>query len=699
MATSRNSQQKLSNRKTSSKATPSKAASTPVSALNRWIASFFATTRCTWNPLLVSLCVNVLFFGLTYSLYTPQFNTRDDTIMMLLAAGKIIALEPSPYLIHTNILIGYALNWLYTALPNGVWYALYLIAALFAAHVALLWAAVRHTRSWLAVGIFALYFALHGAYMLLSLQYTMVAILLAFGGMALLAITKDSEMKSSETKSSETKSRQRQGWKRFVSGTGLCGAILLAGAWMIRWKSCLLAVTVCAPLMLVDVLRFTIMQQDGRPFAQRFFVVAPQLSALIVAVLLCGAVHIFNTSIYETWGTGDFLKFNALREVLQDERPLQRAAMSYEQKRDAMRRVGWSEFDLEMFYNDFYMNDTLYNARIFEVFIKGLNEQEQTVQATRVAQQQDYIRTQVWQRERTTLVRWPVRHALAFFFVGCAVLMFAQQRYGVSLLKAASVLAAVLAASVYIHNLTLMRDAPERVLVPLFAVLWFAPLLSFHAGFEQTQFEQTPFGQASSPLRWVLACAALVASGFVLLLPANEERVAFAQYAAISRSAQDGEREWAEHLSALKPSSERLYVIWGNGFPMGSIAPFQQLRGLEAFHALWLSWCERTPTSRSMLDRYGVRDLYWDIATKDSIFVLLSLNQVREQTLMYHVRYEMYLNEHYKASVKGRSDAFRTLTRIPAGTTADPYRTYLEAKFRLQTLLQTAQYQDSGRTK
>jgi hypothetical protein len=657
MPKQRHPQQQFSSRKATSQAVATSSAT-----FSAWAASSFSAMRCAWNPFLVSLVANLMLFAFTYLFYKPQFNTRDDTILMLLAAGKIIALAPTEYLIHTNIILGIALQWLYTSFAGVSWYALYLIAALFVAHVALLWAALKQSRSWLAVAVFVLYFALHGAYILLSLQYTMAAMMLGFAGMLLLAVAKNGD---------------RAGWQGFMSAASLTGALLLLVAWMIRWKSCALAVAVCSPLLIIHTAHQIFGQRNWRPLAA-------QGVGVLLALILCSAAHSFNASKYATWGAGDCLEFNALREVLQDERPLQRTAMTYEQKRDAMRRVGWSEFDLEMFYNDFFMNDTLYNTRTFHAFIADLADKEHNADAVRVWQQRDYIHSHLWERERDTLLGWPARGAICFFLLGCALMFSFTRKNIVPVLQAASLLLAVIAASVYVHNHALMRDAPERVLLPLFAVLWSVPFVC------STRLDEIKFSSTASISLRVMLLVVPVANIF---LPSANSISPFTRYAAISHSVEDGEREWHEHLSMLQPSNGKLYVIWGNGFPMGSIAPFQRLDddAVKNFHALWLSWCERTPTSRAMLDRYGVRDLYWDIATKDSIFVLLSLNQVREKTMMYQLRYEKYLNEHYKASVKGRNDAFRALTRWPVGATPDPLHTFFEAQFRLQT----TQYQDS----
>ena len=87
------------------------------------------------RPFLVAVLANLLLFGVIYLFFTPHFQENDDVGMLLEAAGKLIAAEPTPYLLFTHIIIGYILKTLYSISPQTAWYGYYLVFCLFITHV------------------------------------------------------------------------------------------------------------------------------------------------------------------------------------------------------------------------------------------------------------------------------------------------------------------------------------------------------------------------------------------------------------------------------------------------------------------------------------------------------------------------------------------------------------------------------------
>lgn len=654
-------------------------------------------TATPTRPLLVSFAVATVLMAVTLLLATPQFNTRDDTIMMLLSSGAIIALQPSPYLMYTHVWIGNALAWLYSIAPEGYWYAWYLLGALWLAFWFLCYSALAALRSWLALVLYGLWFLASGSFMLFSLQFSMVAQILAVAGVAL----------------SCTALLQQRSLSWLIAA-----ACMLLLAWMIRWKSALLGVACFAPIPLVLALQ-PVLQLLLLPSAQMqsrlrsFQAIAEQCLPVIralLAVILVGVCWLVLREIHNTahnvayntargaaqnaaqnaasstpYHTSDVIAFNELCERILDERPFQRSVASHEAVRDVLQQAGWSEYDLEMFSNDFYLNDTLYNASALNKLLRGLHEREEQARTSTNPAIQAQVRS-LEQRFSATFWnrQWAiVRNYLVLPLVWTCLLVLAWHLLGwttvQSTLAALATVGALVGAMTYVNHLSLMRDLPERVLYPLSSSLYCVPMIAPILTFTPAR-RRVPLNKGRLVGAIALIAAATIAVS-VFALPGT-----VAQARAITIAADEAQKTFQQHLQALQPDSTNLYVIWGAGFPMHGIVPFHKnlADDTRQFRAVWLSWAERMPTTVTMMHSFGVQDLYWSLATDSCVYALLNVNQVREKTLMYQLRYEIYLNQHYGASVKGAGDAFRILTPNQQGVEPNPYATYLQAKFRLQ---------------
>ena len=95
------------------------------------------------HPLILSLLLNGLFFALTYTLCVPRYQSNDDVAMTLMAAGVTMAVEPTPHILFSNILLGKFLNLLYGLNLYIPWYALLQILVLFASHASFLYIALK----------------------------------------------------------------------------------------------------------------------------------------------------------------------------------------------------------------------------------------------------------------------------------------------------------------------------------------------------------------------------------------------------------------------------------------------------------------------------------------------------------------------------------------------------------------------------
>lgn len=593
------------------------------------------------QPFVLALVVNTLLVCLTYLIFTPQFNTRDDTAMMLLAAGKIIALEPTEYLVFTNIVIGYVLKGLYSFIPAVPWYAVYMIVTLTLTHTALLYGFLSRKPSRGMLLLFFLYYLLFGVHSLLSLQFTIVSSLAAVAGLLLLTIAEPSG---------------NAGFRRFTSLPLLTGSALLLWAWMIRVESTLLMVAVLLPVILVAVWaagRFKEWLQRRAP-------------VFALTLLLCLIVYGYNDYRYLRWGNVDYREFNNLCREFLDVNILKRTVLTSEELASFLKAGGWSWQDYELMQNWFFMDTTLYAP---ERLRSAVHEARRIVNsphtnAERQKEKESYqsdLRTKVLMRIWQV---WTSTTALvAYCFVAFAFITFVRPSRS-AMIQAAFYLFLGLGATYYIAHQTILRDSPERVTFPLFVALALLPVL----------FMYSPVSGAPrrSYMQQILSAACIVA---LVILAANELR----NELAVSRENRNNSVELNKIVNTLSPSANNLYVIWADGFPLGWISPFDALQNFQSFHALWLAWCQRTPTSFAMLHAHGVRDIYYDLAMNPKVSFLLSYNQNVREELRYPTRYGTFMREHYGLNV-GDKGGTRFLNSVPDSDLGYAYKTFMVGK-------------------
>ncbi len=628
-----------------------------------WVERMESLSHLRWHPLLMAFLANTLLFGLTYLLFNPQFNTRDDTAMMLLAAGKVIALQPTEYLVFTNILLGHVLKALYSTFPNTAWYALYLILSLFAAHVALLYVILNRRSNAFMLAWYALYFVIVAAYMLVQLQFTMVASMVGIAAIALLLFGQ------SASGSMDEKENGKQDWKTVLRDSlrigRLCGIALALLSAMIRWDA-FLSVLACSAALLVGAV---MMRTSRSAFWQA-------LPAFVLAVGLGAGAQAYHRSVYAQWGTMDYIKFNAEFGKFTDFKHIQRITLpSQAVAEELFKRHGWSLCDYELMLNDAYLNEALYNIEKFRRVQDEFSAYEQRCLADpelrQVAEEFNATqRTRFWGRELITLTSPSALNVAVLLIVGIVLVGSSRK----NLLLIGLFIVGLVGVVSYVNYLTFMRDAPERVTYPLFAYLSLLPLF-----LADTRTKKAPslWQRVALPRTFLIAISGIFCLAYAV--PS-----ALASYSGVSQEVSRADKYLHQALDRLQPDAlrqpENLYVIWANGFPMGSVAPFGSLAIFENFHAVWLMWAQRTPTTAQMLAHYGIKDLYWDIAANERIFVLLSLNQLMGKDMRYAAKYARYMEEHFHQPVQMRGNNGFLLTNVEVPN-PDPYTTFLRVKF------------------
>ncbi|MFY8000601.1 MAG: hypothetical protein ACOVSW_18555 [Candidatus Kapaibacteriota bacterium] len=612
----------------------------------------------TFSPAIVAFGVNAILFALMYTFFKPEFNTGDDKAMMLLAAGKLIALEPTEYLIFINILLGHLLKGLYTIFPHISWYPLLLITGLFAGYTAMLYAILKRRANYGVVALYASAFAIIGGYMLLELQFTMTATVLGFGGIALLLLPVE--------KAEMDTPLLRIFLNRLQSIPAWLGMALLVLAAMVRWQSFLLVLACVVPLFVVGLL-----------FRQERLSRIISCGLLTLASLLALSAEGYHQYRYAHWGNFNYLEFNRLYGEFFDFKRFLRVPwhedIIYERLKTS---AGWSPIDYEMFQNECYFSDSVYTIEAMQRLLESHDQYQRDASFNPASAYYDGTQTfikeqrqQLWQRQKTTLLSDGCLCALAF----CLVCILFSQMEIATMISVIAVLGAIFGVLFYVNYLTLMRDAAERVFFPLWIYLALLPLLVMRP--LKNTSNQRHHAFVRNVLGSVAALLCLFAVGY-------GSRTIFGQYQGITSEIQGAEGRLQTVVAKLAPQKENLYVIWAYGFPFKELSPFCDLRVFDNFHALWLAWMQKTPTSHQMLQAHGIGDFYRDIVSKPSLFFLLSANQLFNQLLRYPLLLSLYLYQHYDIGLTSEEKSIKFLMGDVQTMQTNPGATFLSIRFK-----------------
>ncbi len=271
------------------------------------------------RPLLASFLISCLFFLGFLSLLHPGYWINDDLKIILNAIGYPAG-GHVPFLIHTNVLIGFLLLPLY-ALPTSLNWEILLFVVINACSTwAFLYVALSSESRpgrWFGT---ALILAC-SLFLLLDITYTVTAAWASVAGMTLLL-------------ASAWQSTARWGW-RAASGI----ALILIGS-MIRIQSVLPVLGFAAPAFLLLAWR-----GERRRLA----------AGIVVGALAIGACYGFDRLYvrgFPDWNA--YYRYNATRELLHDTHRLENAGTQ-------IHRIGWSGNDQELFARWFFPDRGLYS--------------------------------------------------------------------------------------------------------------------------------------------------------------------------------------------------------------------------------------------------------------------------------------------------------------------------------------------------
>jgi hypothetical protein len=141
--------------------------------------------RGGFQALLWAAVVNLILFGLFLACATSVYETNDDLMMQMISSGFHTG-HPDEHLVFTNVLIGWALRFLYGTWAGCNWYLVYLLAVHYAALTAVAFLVMSRRGGWLFVFLYLGFFLIVETRILLHLQFTTTAFLAGTAGLLLL---------------------------------------------------------------------------------------------------------------------------------------------------------------------------------------------------------------------------------------------------------------------------------------------------------------------------------------------------------------------------------------------------------------------------------------------------------------------------------------------------------------------------------
>ncbi len=544
------------------------------------------------NTLLVSMLFNLLLFAIIYSIYTPHFMTNDDVKMMLRVAGMNRVLEPSAY-IHSNIILGNFLTWLYALDKSIPWYAIYTILSLFIAHVAFLYRILRNSPLIRSMFMYLVYFIIVGVQILLNLQFTITAGILSFAGVVLLFF--------------EPKKMRRyytlQGFfERVFTIRNFIGVLLIFFGSLVRWYSTLLVFGLFLPVVFI--------QYVFRPF----YNARVKVALFVLTFFLCYSGVKYEKYKYRQdigWkkhlenipSLVSFIDYQVLENV-----PIQK-------KVEILATADWSLNDYYMLMHWFSMNEDLYNKVNFEKILSQVPKVKTNLPFKRVYEITMSILTN--------------QYSISCIFLWFFVSLMINLRLSKILQLFVSLILPIIAI---LYLIFFRKPPPPRVWYIIMIFITWIPLLLLS---KKNNFRSFLKVKLYKKIILCLFAFLLLYNCFLSIqINSNNSKINYES------------NIWFHNLmDVFNPNPNNLYIVWGEGFPYPLISPFDNLEYLENLNTIGVG-VPPTPTTKEVLAKYNIKDVYMAMLEKNNVFLCLHPAHKYKQEML-----EKYMLEHYNLSI------------------------------------------------
>jgi hypothetical protein len=562
-------------------------------------------------PLRCALLAVLVLEAFVVLAFHPSYESNDDVAMTMIAAGKGISPAPDEHLIFTNVIVGRALSWLYTAAPDVPWYGSYLLLIHCTAQVAILYCtlvlgrlpspkqgqagkrlpsspftdvacgeleALSCKNVWPRCGLYVLYFTIVEVPLLNVLQFTTTAFLASQAGIFLAVLAWERRARLPDAT---------------VVGPCCTAAALLFLGGIVRIESLAMALLVAAPLGILlvrNASRGTLLPIGITLFA------AGTAIALAIA---------YDSRYYECdpqWH--GFRGYNQLRGKFHDE------CWSFYSPETAyvFASAGWSENDHTMITNWFSDDPELYSpAKLHQIVAAYPWKQARQ-------------RTNYWRPTFREIVRNPA--VLAVMLV-LPFVLFVVRGAGARWAILGSVAIALASVAFVAWN---KKMPPQRVYFPLLSfplsVALLVPAWRVKAG---ARDRNEPIDRGTAPsLGWSpWQIRPWLARGLVVLLIVG---VAMGVRLQCRRSAQiqQARSDLRAFLAELRPTGRELYVCWQCAMPFQLISPLDSLHSWAQTPVLAMGWPQKTPYQEAIKRQFAIDSVMRAIFEREDVVSIIA---------------------------------------------------------------------------
>jgi hypothetical protein len=517
--------------------------------------------RLRHGPFAASFILAALFYVTWLSLFTAGYSVNDDMKIIPLVVGYPTG-QPVPFMIFSNVLLGFLLIGLYRLPTLLNWEVLLFVAVQFTSVWLLLDQLLSSKLKPAAMSFGAAVILLCGAYFALSITYTTTAAFAAIAGCCGLfywAIRRSSWM-----------SRQL-----------VIGAALILSGMLIRWMAVPLMVLLAAPCILL------LANEPGR----RRLAVA----ALAVAVLAAGTWAANRLYVRASPAWNEYYHYQSTNGLLQD--TYRRENLGRE-----VGRLAWSANDLELFYRWYYADVRTYSVDRLQFLVDRVSPLSANPGITLLSLLREPFAPFLLPYLLAALASWLV-------IVGNGLRKMA----GLPVMLVWSV---CLGINIY---LSLAWKIADRVFLPTFSA---AALLTFMIPFWIAAggwARPAPGGPAAGRRRWPLY-GAMTALGLAIMVT-----LALAQQTAVThRSKQALYRQVLEDVEDLVRkrtiSKDALIISPAHGLPLSWADPWTVR--LPRVDYLDIGWLAFSPFYEDALSKHDIDDLPAALYQRQDVYLM-----------------------------------------------------------------------------
>jgi hypothetical protein len=289
---------------------------------------------------LTSLLCAIAFFVLYLFVFRPGYQVDDDITMIQLASGYLGG-TPVPFMVFSNVILGFILNLVYSLPTNLNWE----ILLFFGINFLSVWCLVHIVLSLPLKSVYQFFgilvVLLSDSLFLLNVTFTTMATFSVISGfVSILAAT----------------------YKRapFPRRMLLFGGLLILAGSLIRIESFLLVLLLVFPSMI---------------FMVRYFHLKNLLISFTTIILVVALFYLFNTIDVKSFPQWDyFYAYNNVRSELQDTPRVHLANV-----KNAYYNIGWNFNDYKLFMNWFFPDEQLFSISNLQYLVLHIPGTEKNV--------------------------------------------------------------------------------------------------------------------------------------------------------------------------------------------------------------------------------------------------------------------------------------------------------------------------------